>query len=534
MSGMYFYNKKSIALICIYGSFLGLNGCASITSEVICGNDIGKEVDACEKKKNVGDGIVYYLPKRDIRIDIAVAKSGSAGGGASPTTTVNSTITTSTDSPQNISTTISSGAKSDKPKSAQRASTKAKGKNTKSNAKESGDVQKPMDTQKAKVTITIPNNRDTETLTVLNHVFLLRYSKNWIGDNNMGVGVSPLGLLTVTHADTINKINDIAANIAVDAAAISMGVGALLKTSDTARTTALPTATITPATFTPSGYTATFNEIAVPNECKEGGYTLLIDPTKDKLNPNICGISIDISPVFVNGLKNGNSSWIDHEGFFESLDGFYDTSRSVARKIRNLVGQFPLVQYRLYSLPGLFYKQDIPYKVNIYNSDCNKSVDNNKTQNESSNKEQDQDKSKGDKPECKDYVASFLAFSPNASKVYFAPVTETLFTDNTSDITLVNGVVNSMKENTDSELLGLSKIPATVLGAYTNATGEIFSGLGMVTKNQGTLQSNEQTVLLNAQKITRCQMAIASNNLTGKTGDDLTKAYSAIQTACGN
>jgi hypothetical protein len=113
-------------------------------------------------------------------------------------------------------------------------------------------------------------------------------------------------------------------------------------------------------------------------------------------------------------------------------------------------------------------------------------------------------------------------------------VTETIFTDNTSDITLVNGVVNSLKENTDSELLGLSKIPANVLGAFTNATGEIFSSLGAVKKNEDTNQANELSVLLNAQKIKRCQIAIVSNDISGKTGDELTKAYNAIQTACNN
>jgi len=107
-----------------------------------------------------------------------------------------------------------------------------------------------------------------------------------------------------------------------------------------------------------------------------------------------------------------------------------------------------------------------------------------------------------------------------------------LFTDNTSDITLVNGIVNSLRQNTDSELLGLAKIPASALGAYTNAVGEIFKGIGAVSENESKAQTSELSVLRNAQMITRCQMAIAANNIVGKTGDDLTVALNAIQTAC--
>jgi len=55
-----------------------------------------------------------------------------------------------------------------------------------------------------------------------------------------------------------------------------------------------------------------------------------------------------------------------------------------------------------------------------------------------------------------------------------------------------------------------------------------------VSKNESTAQTSQLSVLLNAQKITRCQMAIAANSLVGKKGDDLTVAYNAIQTACGN
>lgn len=260
---MFIINKKKIVLAILYGGILDLSGCASITSEVICGDadenhgnkaKIGSVVKVCNNYTKVGDGIVYYLPKRDIRIDITVAKAGQGGSSASSSSTINLTIPS--DSPQNISATITPSTKSEISKIEKRDSNNKE--DSKSNDDESANSQKTNANPKMKVTVTIPNNRDTETLPDLENIFLLRYNKNWIGDNNMAVGVSPLGLLTVTHADTINKINDIAANIAIDAAAISMGAGALLKTSDTARATALPTTTINAPSFTPSGYAITF------------------------------------------------------------------------------------------------------------------------------------------------------------------------------------------------------------------------------------------------------------------------------------
>jgi len=58
--------------------------------------------------------------------------------------------------------------------------------------------------------------------------------------------------------------------------------------------------------------------------------------------------------------------------------------------------------------------------------------------------------------------------------------------------------------------------------------------VGKVLNNQNTNQTTELSVLLGAQKIKRCQLAIAINNTTGKTGDALTTAFNNIQTACGN
>jgi len=264
---MFCHYKKSFASIYAILGCLKLTGCASITSEVICGNpgkdgkQIGSRVETCNPDRSIGDGIVYYLPKRDIRIDVVVASAGS-GGGSSGSTIVN--VSTPSDSSQSINTTITPSTKPDSPTPKPIASSKNISKKQEAKVDNQGDgTSQPGQTEenKKKITVTLCDNRDGETLPDLRNVFLLRYSKNLIGQNNMAVGVSPVGLLTITHADTINKINDIAAYIAIDAAAISTGAGAVITPTETARTSALPTTTVTPGTFTPSKYTATFDEV---------------------------------------------------------------------------------------------------------------------------------------------------------------------------------------------------------------------------------------------------------------------------------
>jgi hypothetical protein len=130
--------------------------------------------------------------------------------------------------------------------------------------------------------------------------------------------------------------------------------------------------------------------------------------------------------------------------------------------------------------------------------------------------------------------SQFVALSPNESKIFLAPITKTAFSDNISDITMANGVVLSLKENTDSELLALSKIPSDILGAYTNATGQIFSALGTVVTNQNTGQASELSLLKTKININNCQIALAQNPLAGLTGTSLATAQSNIHSACGN
>jgi hypothetical protein len=430
--------------ICTYSFILLISGCASISSEFVCSNKTNSLIDendvcADSSKVAVDDGIVYYMPQRPIRITVDV-----------------------------------------------------------------GNATAPL--KNKKITLTVVDNYADETLSDTKNVFLLRYNKNLVGDNNMAVGVNNVGLLSVTHADTINKFNEIAANIAIDAASIGLGAG-FVPSGDAGGGQSRSALSTFAGVTAPAYQGPKFNSVSfdgIDSTCPNSTYSILLEPgNPNKMPPmdspmELCGFNISIEPLSINqGLKN--SIRIDAPKFSE---GIWVNTRHFLRKARNFL-DFLHTQNTLDSVPGIFYKQDITYKVNVH--------------------------AIGRPAE---ETATMIASSPNESKIFFAPITETVFTDNTSDITLLNGVVTSLKENTDSELLALSTIPAKFLGAYTNATGEIFKSLGTVSTNKTGLDTAQMGALLQGIKLRQCQQAIAINNTNGKTGDELTKALSNINAAC--
>jgi len=376
-------------------------------------------------------------------------------------------------------------------------------------------------------TVALVNNYATETTSDTSSVFLLRYRKNYIAENNMAIGVNSFGLLSVTHADSINKFDQIASNIAIDAASIGTGAGFVPQAPAGPATQPLTTNSNISG---PSYNAPSDNQVIISNlqytspppqtsrpidniiTCHPGSYSILFDPndinrymTDNKIDPaNIdnfempvdssCGLTITVKRLFSQyNLKDsfritGGSSTEDK--IWYGFNGF-----------RNTVDIFNFSLHSGNSIPGLFYKQDLPYLVTVKHDNAQ---------------------------------SQFVALSPNESKIFLAPITKTAFSDNISDITMANGVVLSLKENTDSELLALSKIPSDILGAYTNATGQIFSALGTVVTNQNTGQASELSLLKTKININNCQIALAQNPLAGLTGTSLATAQSNIHSACGN
>jgi len=378
----------------------------------------------------------------------------------------------------------------------------------------------------------------------------------------MAIGVNNFGLLSITHADTVNKINEIASNIAMDVATASLGAG-FVPQSTTPRSALVPSTIPSPNPFSPPIDSSI--KFDVDKSCPIGSYSLLIDP-KDINKPSfgggtadrtltqqinieqlsnipykeICGIKLSIVGLFPPEFENYRDS-----KRIESIDAQdnLEKAKYYGNYIHNIFSFHS--HNRGNSLPGVFYKQDLPYMVSVWkDADCaaekaaaKKCADKNTSATECAS-ENTAAKVCADTVRAfnnQDVKARFIALSPNESKIYFAPITRTLFTDNTSDITLTNGVVSTLRENTDSELLALAKIPSAVLGAYTSAVGQTFSSLGTALASRNSYQTAQSSIdqssyLLN--KVMLCQAAM--NNASGKTGDALTTAIGYMQAVCKN
>ncbi|MCK9398026.1 MAG: hypothetical protein M0Q44_20870 [Methylobacter sp.] len=525
-----FKNKFCSALV-TFGVLAVLNGCASISTEIVC-SKVEKSCDSDETitdrgltyyrpKISTADGITYYLPRRDIRINFSIKEEKPDSAASTPAK--NASVTAAAASGQDINIAIRTAA----PKCpvTKKSADKQTCKTQESTSQPASSPKENKPETKKTVTVTVANNYISDIIPDVENVFLLHYNKNYIANNNMSVGVNSMGLLSVTHADTVNKINEIAANIGADVAMASYGAGFIPQANSDPRKALTTTPIDKPGSVALEDRSVSYTS----NQCElnEGEYSILVNPKQEFLKKKNCrekpdangckieipickGVTVKISRLFVDSHLHDSfrikpvDIWDETYNRFTQMRNFLD--------ITHLHNKFGGNYY-----PGLFYKQDLPYSISVYNFDYQSNKLNSISER---------------------YQSQFIAFSPNESPVYFAPITQTLFTDNTSDITLVNGVVNTLQENTDSELQALTQIPANVLGGYTSAVGKVFSSMTDVIKNKGTItttaQSNELAILVGAEKIKRCQMAIANNDTKDKTGDDLTKALNNIQTACGN
>lgn len=152
------------------------------------------------------------------------------------------------------------------------------------------------------------------------------------------------------------------------------------------------------------------------------------------------------------------------------------------------------------SQSGLFYKHDLPYLVTLEDSSAGRS--------------------------------QFIAMSPSESEVDFVPVTRTFFANNTGNITLANGIVTSVDQSSDGELVAASELPADIISAYFSAIGSLFSQFSTNSANQTTNISNAQALSVAKIKQQACAAAIAANPIAGKTPDEAQAAITTIKNAC--
>jgi len=512
--------KKSLSLTYLFSAISLLSGCASISSEFICSSlPIDEDKPVCNSALDVDDGIAYYMPKRNIRLDIIITQDPARSPSTSPTETA------TTNKPDPAITLASNQTYTSTETTTKTTATTGPLIPAATPVKQQTKLT-PAPTDDAKsytAIVTLVNNYVTETTPDTANVFLLRYRKNYIAENNMALGINSYGLLSVTHAGSINKFDQIASNFARDAASIGMGAGFVPQA---------PSGSISQPLITYSGnlgvdyITPSNNQVIISHlqkndstkpdyiSCNPGTYTVLINTddfnykrneyekpkwkstltSKPELTltpPQTCNLKIEVTRLFSQNNLNNSYRMTGGHG--------WNNIKYQFNKAWHNIDIFNLTHSR--AAPGLFYKQDLPYLVTIKHDNAQ---------------------------------SQFVALSPNESKILLAHITRTGFSDNVSDITMKNGVVLSLKENTDSELLALSKIPSNILGSYTNATGQIFSALGTVVTNKNADQTSELGLLKTEINIKKCQIALAQNPLTGLTGTVLAIAQSNIQSACGN
>ena len=135
---------------------------------------------------------------------------------------------------------------------------------------------------------------------------------------------------------------------------------------------------------------------------------------------------------------------------------------------------------------GIFYKQEIAYLISVtYPGELN---------------------------------AAKIVTSPSESPIYFLPISKTLFSTSKADFTFDEGVPTKFAQKEDSELASLFSLPATIIGAYFTAVGNIFSSFKANDDKQVAALQSELALEIQKRKTREC-MAAAKDGRT----DDIQK-----------
>lgn len=136
-----------------------------------------------------------------------------------------------------------------------------------------------------------------------------------------------------------------------------------------------------------------------------------------------------------------------------------------------------------HSAPGLFYRVALPYVVRA-------------------------SRDGGDGKDGKD----FIVLSPTGSPTYFLPVARAGFGSNTASFTFAEGVPTKYGQSIDSELVGVVQLPATLVSAYFEAIGKMFTTRkGPLTNEKDYLDTLNQ-LAITEQKRKDCAAAVDSGD----------------------
>jgi hypothetical protein len=106
----------------------------------------------------------------------------------------------------------------------------------------------------------------------------------------------------------------------------------------------------------------------------------------------------------------------------------------------------------------------------------------------------------------------FLVFSPTRSPTYLLPVARAGFGNNTASFSFDNGVPLKYGQSIDSELAGVVQLPATLVKAYFQAIGEMFTARkGPIDSEKGYLDALNQLAAAQEKRL-QCLAALETKD----------------------
>lgn len=555
---------KNVGAVLLTGAIVSVSaGCANISSQ---------KVDPKDFRLRAAEGMVYHLPLRAMRFDVTVAASSRTKEAMDAVDAHKVAIKSKTDevghSAKDAVTAVAKAQDAAVAVSRVRGPSedlKAKARQAQKDAEQALEAQKvaenglkaareKLDRLQAElatakdiraVTVSVVDNAAVETVADMRSSYLLRYNRNLVADNNVAVAVNSYGLLSISHAQSVNRINEIAANAAASAIALSMGAG-----PGAGGTPAAPSPTkfvdpfawsgksAGPAYVAPMPSTAT---VSVPEdkagECREGDkFSVVIDPQSLPNGPSgkywtrrLCGVEIIVV-----------------RDFMPEPDAAVDTRKSDSMASWKAVWGINLYGRAMRNV--VYYKQNMTYTVGVCRAMSTTGTPIIASTPSANQQVYEFDASVWNPCVRESHVdggaagmdfahttSTLKATSPNESPVYHAGISRTVFADSTSDISLNNGVISAVENSGSSELLGAVRVPTSILNAGTSAVSGVFSSLQGISKAQNNYIFSQTAEKLGesgaAASLMGCNAAIAK--MQGAVSDgDKAAALAAVKTAC--
>lgn len=255
--------------------------------------------------------------------------------------------------------------------------------------------------------------------------YQLEYQPHMLAKNAMDLDVNEAGLLTSTNA---NQTGDTVAALA----GLGTVAGYMRGSSLTIQSAPNPGAMTMAAPTT--------------NCTLDGNHTFLFPA--DENTYQICGnsIAVEITRLWTKPLKEPSSGLAEDQAY-----------------------------------AGVFYRNNLPYKVKITSGVLN---------------------------------AEVIVHSPSESSNHFLPVARTLFANNDAKVTLNNGagVPSKYSQNTDGEVAALLKLPAAIVAPYFAAIGQVFTWKSAERSGQTSDVTSAIALELAKIKYQKCLDAIESKD----------------------